>query len=227
MTKIEAVIFDWDGVVSDSAGLQVEAEQVAAQALAEERGIELDVASIDWTAFEGWGRVKIAASLFNVEPTAALAETYRNQVVDASVSIINEGKLSPVEGVLSFFDYMRMRVGPLAVATSSNRKILDPSIALFGLGNHILTTVAHRECVDDKPKPGPYIEAMRRLHVAPERTLVVEDSASGITAGRCAGAMVLGIATTKSAEYLRTSTDAQLVAEDFKQAANLLQSYLK
>lgn len=223
---IEAVIFDWDGVVSDSADLQVEAEQTAAQGLAEERGLELDITKFDWAGFEGWGRVKIAASLFDVEPTHELAETYRNQVADASVDIINEGKLSPIKGVMSFSDYMRVRVGPLAVATSCNRKILDPSITLFGLESHFVTTVANREGLDDKPKPGPYREVMRRLQVAPERTLVVEDSASGITAGRYAGAMVLGIATTKSSEYLRASTDAQMVAEDFKHAAHLLQPYL-
>ena len=61
---------------------------------------------------------------------------------------------------------------------------------------------------------------------APEHTLVIEDSGSGISAGRYAGAKVLAIATTKPVEYLRTKTGANLVAENFKDAAQILQPYL-
>lgn len=82
------------------------------------------------------------------------------------------------------------------------------------------------ECKDDKPKPGPFIEVMRRMGADPVRTLVIEDSGNGITAGHYSGAVVLGVATTKSTEYLCTKTGAHLVAEDFKHATRVLQPYL-
>jgi HAD superfamily hydrolase (TIGR01509 family) len=223
---IELVVFDWDGVIRDSDRLQAEAEQVTARQITEESELDLDIDEVDWTKYKGWGRVKIAADLFGVLPTSDLAETYRESVVDTTVEIMGEHNLNPVKGALPFIDYMRFRVGNMAVATSSNRRILEPSTQLFGLQDYFRETVAHRECLDDKPKPGQYREVMRRLDVKPQNTLVIEDSASGITSGRYSGALVLAIATTKSPEYLRASTDANLVAESFKHATHILQPFL-
>ena len=47
-----------------------------------------------------------------------------------------------------------------------------------------------------KPAPEPYLLGARRLGIAPERCLVVEDAPAGIQAGRSAGIRVLGIAST-------------------------------
>lgn len=223
---IEAAIFDWDGVVSDSDKLSAEAEQITAVSYAAELGVELDLSTIEWSKFQGMARVKIAAALFEVSPDSELAERYRESVVDTTVEIIGPHNLSVVDGVRPFLDYMQRRTGSLSVATSSNRRILDPSIELFGIRGYFRETVAHRECLDDKPKPGQYLEVMRRLNIENRRTLVIEDSASGITAARHAGAIVLAIATTKSVEYLRKSTSAHLVAKDYEHAAHLLQPYL-
>jgi sugar-phosphatase len=45
-----------------------------------------------------------------------------------------------------------------------------------------------------KPAPDGYLQAAERLGVPPERCVVVEDSASGVSAGRAAGCRVVGIA---------------------------------
>lgn len=224
---IELAIFDWDGVVADSDALAVEAEQVAARAMAEELGAELEMESIDWTEFQGWGRVKIAAALFGVESTDEIAESYREAVVETTVDIMGEHNLSPVEDALQFLGYMQRRVGNLAVATSSNRRILDPSIELFGLQGHFRHTIAHRECIDDKPLPGPYREVMNRFNVAPEHTVIFEDSRSGITAARHSGGLTVALPTTQTYEFLRASTGAHLVADNCKHAAHLLQPQLR
>jgi beta-phosphoglucomutase-like phosphatase (HAD superfamily) len=120
-----------------------------------------------------------------------------------------------------------MRGLTLGLATASNRKIYRRYCELNEM-DHFPPQyiVAHGECKDDKPKPGPFLEVMRRMDVKPERTLIIEDSGSGITAGRYAGAIVLGLATTKSTEYLQTKTGAQIVAEDFKDATRLIQDLL-
>ncbi|MDB5170399.1 MAG: haloacid dehalogenase superfamily enzyme subfamily [Candidatus Saccharibacteria bacterium] len=227
---IEAIAFDWDGVIGDSARVQVQAEKNAATTMAEALGVELDIDVIDWEKrFPGWGRVKIAAELFDVDPKDEIAENYREQVVGETVKIIDKDTLTPVIGVKDFLDYTKFRVGNLAVATSSNRLILDPSIELFNMGDYFRETVAHRECKDDKPKPGQYLEVARRLNIEPRNLLVIEDSPSGIESGRYAGALVLAVAvaSTKSAEYLRTKTDAHMVASDYEHARYLLQPHMK
>jgi len=222
---IEAVIFDIDGVVVDSNRLQVDAEKEAARLMAEELGIDLNLEDIDWTRFAGWGRTKIAKALYGAETPDETCEDYRERVVNTSVEIACADNLTAIEGINNFMDFLVVRGVLIGAATSSNRRIYESYTGLVDM-SRIRTSVAHRECVDDKPKPGPFREVMRRLDVESENTLVIEDSASGITAGRYAGALVLGLATTKTPEFLSSSTGAHLVAEDFRHAAHLLQPHL-
>jgi beta-phosphoglucomutase-like phosphatase (HAD superfamily) len=59
--------------------------------------------------------------------------------------------------------------------------------SLFGANIFSATQVAH-----GKPAPDLYLFASRRMGIAPERCVVVEDSALGVTAGRAAGMKVIG-----------------------------------
>jgi beta-phosphoglucomutase-like phosphatase (HAD superfamily) len=51
--------------------------------------------------------------------------------------------------------------------------------------------VSSEEVARGKPAPDVYLEAARRLEVAPERCAAVEDSASGIRAAHAAGMRVV------------------------------------
>jgi sugar-phosphatase len=227
MKTIEAIIFDCDGVVVDSESLQREAEQQTAESFAEEHDLPYDPSNVDWNSMQGWARKKIASNIFSIPIDSKHADNYRLAVVDKTIEIATEDNLPLIPGITAFADYMAMRGLTLGLATASNRKIYSRYCELNEMDQfppqYIVT---HGECKDDKPKPGPFLEVMRRMNVVPERTLVIEDSGSGITAGRYAGAIVLGLATTKPVEYLQTKTGAHLVAEDFKDAANLLQPIL-
>ncbi len=220
---IDAVVFDCDGVTVDSDGLQVQAEQETALIMAEERGVELDIDQLNWSRFRGWGRVNIAAELFG--PDSELGEAYREAVIETTVRIACQDNLRCIDDFVQFAPYLLQRGCVLGLATSSNRRIYAKYCEVVPI-NHFQATVAHNEALDNKPKPGPFREVMRRLNVDAQNTLVIEDSATGITAGRFAGALVLGLATTESSEYLKQATDAHLVAANFRQAAHLLQPYL-
>lgn len=227
MKTIEAVIFDCDGIVVDSDQLQKDAEQQTAAAFAEEYGLRYDPEQIDWDSMQGWARRKIAASIYSVSAESEIADKFRLAVVDKTVEIACEDNLSLVPGITDFRSYLAMRGLTMGLATASNRMIYRRYCELNQIDFfHPGYIVAQGECKDDKPKPGPFIEVINRMRIDPDRTLVVEDSGSGITAGRYAGALVLGIATTKSLEYLRSKTGAHLTAADFKDAARLLQPYL-
>ena len=223
---IKAVLFDFDGVIADSERLQVEAEQSAAAAMATEMAMELDMEGIDWTKFRGWARLKIAAELFGVEPEHEIAEDYRLRVVDHTLEVMGDHNLSHIDGIRPFLVHTRWHLGNLAIATSSHRRILDSALDFLDLGSYFTDTVANREALDDKPGPGQYAELMRRANLRPDETLVIEDSASGITAGRFAGATVLAIATTKSADFLQSQTGAHMVAENYEQAVHLIDPLL-
>ncbi|MBA2479765.1 MAG: HAD family phosphatase [Planctomycetes bacterium] len=79
-----------------------------------------------------------------------------------------------------------------AIVTSSERRLCALSLEAAGLAHRLPIRVCHEDTVGHKPDPAPYLLAMRRLSVPASRCLVVEDSISGVTAGKAAGCTVVG-----------------------------------
>lgn len=79
----------------------------------------------------------------------------------------------------------------LAVASSSNRELIDAVLRRLELAALFEATVSSEEVGRGKPAPDVYLEAARRLDVPASRCAAVEDSASGIRAAREAGMRVI------------------------------------
>ncbi len=94
--------------------------------------------------------------------------------------------VKPVEPVVEF---MRGVIGkaPLAVASGGFRKVVEDILHNLDLHMHFQAIVTAEDVVHGKPAPDTYLEAARRLGVAPERCLVFEDTPLGIESGRNAG----------------------------------------
>jgi len=82
---------------------------------------------------------------------------------------------------------------PLGLASSSNREIFEEVLQLAGLTDCFQATVSAEEVEHGKPAPDVYLEAARRLYVAPERCTAVEDSQAGIRSAKSAGMRVVAI----------------------------------
>jgi HAD superfamily hydrolase (TIGR01509 family) len=82
---------------------------------------------------------------------------------------------------------------PLGVASSSNREIIDLVLGEAGIADAFAVTVSSEEVPRGKPAPDVYVEAARRLGVAADRCLAVEDSSNGLRAARAAGMVVIAV----------------------------------
>jgi HAD superfamily hydrolase (TIGR01509 family) len=82
---------------------------------------------------------------------------------------------------------------PLGVASSSNRPLIDLVLEVSGLAPLFRATVSSEEVGRGKPAPDVYVEAARRLGVAPERAAAIEDSEAGIRSASAAGMRVVAI----------------------------------
>jgi HAD superfamily hydrolase (TIGR01509 family) len=80
---------------------------------------------------------------------------------------------------------------PVAVASSAHRAVIDAALAAICLDGILQVVISSDEMVHGKPAPDVYLEAARRLGVAPGACLVVEDSLNGVRAGKAAGMTVV------------------------------------
>ncbi len=182
---IEAVVFDLDGVIVDSEHVW----DAAREALARERGGRwhekaqqdmMGMSSVEWSRYMhdviGLREPpeEISAAVVN-----RLEETYREELP------LFEGAPEAVAQLAERW--------PLAVASSSNRPIIELVLELSGLGRYFRTTVSSEEVARGKPAPDVYLEAAHRLGVDPSRTVAVEDSRNGILSAKAAGMRVVAI----------------------------------
>jgi beta-phosphoglucomutase len=79
----------------------------------------------------------------------------------------------------------------MAVVSSSSCEEIEPVMARAGLRGYFDTVVGGGDVKNHKPDPEPYLLAAKRLGVT--RAVVLEDSVAGIAAGRAAGFEVLPI----------------------------------
>jgi HAD superfamily hydrolase (TIGR01509 family) len=185
VSGIQAVVFDLDGVLLDSEHVWDEVRE----ALARERGGRWhDRAQADMMGMSSpeWSRY--------MHDVIGLAETPAE--ISAEVVRRMQGRyaaeLPLIEGAVDAVQRLARSLR-LALASSSNRPLIDTVLETSGLAALFETTVSSEEVPHGKPAPDVFLEAARRLGVGPHACAAVEDSANGIKAARAAGMRVVAI----------------------------------
>lgn len=101
-------------------------------------------------------------------------------------------RLPLIDGAVEAVERIAAR-WPLALASSSNRPLIDAALELSGLARFFRVTVSSEEVPRGKPAPDVYLEAARRLGVPAERCAAVEDSHNGIRSAKAACMRVIAI----------------------------------
>ncbi len=92
-------------------------------------------------------------------------------------------------GVVEMLDFLAGRDLRLAVATGSGRITAERHLGKAGLIDRFAAIATRDDVENAKPAPDVYLEAARRLGVAPDRCIAFEDSNVGLTAAHAAGTM--------------------------------------
>jgi HAD superfamily hydrolase (TIGR01509 family) len=85
------------------------------------------------------------------------------------------------------------REWPLAVASSSNRSLIEAVLRIAKLRDCFRVVLSSEEVVNGKPQPDVYLEAARRLGIQASHCAAVEDSENGILAAKAAGMRVIAV----------------------------------
>ena len=103
-----------------------------------------------------------------------------------------------------------------AVASSAPPANIDVLLEALALGDLLQATVSAEEVPHGKPAPDVFLRAADKLGVAPARSVVVEDAAIGVEAGRRGGMRTIGISPARTLEAdVVTASMADLPADTF------------
>jgi HAD superfamily hydrolase (TIGR01509 family) len=93
----------------------------------------------------------------------------------------------PMGGVVHLLQKLNDQKIPCAVVSSSSHTWVDGWLEKLDLARYFQTVVCRGDAPRIKPAPDLYLEAARRLALAPADCLVIEDSLNGINSATAAG----------------------------------------
>lgn len=116
--------------------------------------------------------------------------------------------------VPGFFDFLA-RINKLglkkAIASGASKQNIIAMLKNIGVLDEFKEIVSGEEVPFPKPAPDIFLEAARRIDVAPSQCLVIEDTEHGINAAKAAGMKCIALLTTLKEEILKTAKPNKIV----------------
>jgi HAD superfamily hydrolase (TIGR01509 family) len=181
-----AVVFDCDGVLLDSETAWTRAETRLFARYGKTYGVE------EKRLLIGGSLEETAGALEGLLERPGGSEDLKHELLELAAEEF-AGPVEPMPGALELVAELRQLGRPMAVASNSERRLLDLALTGAGLSDTFAAVIAGDEVPSPKPAPDLYLEACRRLGASPGDAVAVEDSPRGAAAARAAGLFVIGI----------------------------------
>ena len=196
MDRKVGAIFDWDGVIINSAAHH----EVSWERLAKEcnkvlpeghfkRGFGMKNEVII-PELLGWTSVPTEVRILSLRKEALYRE------------IVREKGIEPLPGVREFLQSLKEHGVPCVIGSSTHRENVTTTLEVLGLEDFFTAIVTAEDVKRGKPDPEVFLTAATRIDVAPADAIVFEDALVGIAAAKAAGMRVVAVATTEPKEKL-------------------------
>lgn len=231
----DAVLFDMDGVVTDTAELHATAwKQLFDSVLADPRlgaSSRLGVfdKDADYRQYVDGRQREDGVTAFLASRGITLPQGAPSDPADAwtvhglatrnndlFLALVKHSSVRAYPGTIALLNRLRAGRIPVGLVTASrNARDILTAAGLGELFDVVVDVeVAEERHLPGKPDPAMFLEAARRLTVSPQRTAVIEDAVAGVIAGRRGGfGLVVGIDRAQHPEQLEAA-GAHLILED-------------
>ncbi|MCE0522795.1 MAG: HAD family phosphatase [Methylacidiphilales bacterium] len=196
MNRRRGAIFDWDGVIINSAAQH----ELSWERLAKEYGKTLPEShfkrgfgmknEVIIPELLGWTTVPAEIRELSLRKEAIYREVVREQGVAA------------LPGVEPWLRTLRDEAIPCVIASSTHRENITTTLDVLGFVPFFSAIVTAEDVKRGKPDPEVFLTAARRIGVEPRDGVVFEDALVGIAAAHAAGMRVVAVATTEPKEKL-------------------------
>ncbi len=197
-SRVRGVIFDLDGVLI----LSSPSHRAAFEEVFRDHGIT----GFDYSRYAGWRTPEVVEHVFAQHGRRIdAAEIERLATAKSRLAREMLQRQKPLAPGCECALAQLASVYPLALASSGSRSSVDAFLKLSGSRSLFRAILSGDDVANAKPDPEIYLRSALQLGLPPDACLVVEDAVSGVQAARAAGACVIAIEGTCSAEDLRTA----------------------
>ncbi len=210
MAKLYGLIFDVDGVIADTEGVNARASISMFEELFGLKGF----VRADFEKGLGRGAaayVRAAAEVHGFDMTDEQVEAATGMRQAKFLAILGEEPLGSFDGVLELMQAAMARADfRVAIATSSTREKSEAVLRSANVPYRELVYITGSDVTRKKPDPELFLLAAERAGVEPALCVVIEDAPDGVAAAKAAGAKCIAVTNSATAERL---TAADLVVD--------------
>jgi beta-phosphoglucomutase len=211
---LQAIVFDFDGVIANSEPLHLRAFQ---QVLSD---LDVTLSADDYYAsYLGYDDVGVFVTVAR-DQNIRLTDDQVTSLVARKGACIQELLRAGEVLFPGAADFIRQAaaVVPIAIASGAQRHEIEEILDATELRQHFLEIVAAGDTAEGKPSPQPYARAFQLLQrtndrLSPNRCVAIEDSRWGLASARGAGLRCVGVTNSYSASEL---PGAELVVDGLK-----------
>lgn len=204
---IKAVIFDMDGVISDTQKLHVTADIMVMRSYGVVLG-EKDIGE----KFAGIVDQEMFGKLFHMHGIDARIEDAIKKKWEIMMDRSNDS-IVPIQGTKELIYSLKKEDLKLAVASSSPVVFIDLVLSKLNLKEQFEVIASGEEVKNGKPNPEIFFLTAKKLGVKPQQCVVIEDSPNGMAAAKQAKMRCIGF-VRRNRETSSDDYPADLVTDD-------------
>ncbi|VGO19428.1 HAD family hydrolase [Pontiella sulfatireligans] len=213
---LNAVIFDFDGIIVDSEPMHYQAFQ---------RALEPHEISYSWEEY--------CESYIGFDDRDGFREAFKaagqkissrdlKRLITAKAEIfqtlIREGQISPLPGAVELIGSIPCKL-PVALCSGALKEDILPILETLGIENTFRAMVTAEDTKKSKPDPAPYKLVLEQLKIDnPASAIAIEDTPAGIRSAKKAGLKVLAVTNSYDHEYL---LDADAITDSLEKVTRL------
>jgi len=189
--RLEAAIWDMDGVIADTAPYHFKAWREVFQKRGvnfTEEGFKRNFGQRNDTIVRNTLGVSISPSEVDVV-AGEKEENFRRRIGQ---------NVKPLPGAVELIRLLKERGVKIAIASSAPIENIQLVSRGLGINNYFQAIVWGREVTEGKPSPLGFLLAAKKLEVEPKNCVVIEDAIAGVTAAKRAGMKCLAVTNTHS-----------------------------
>ncbi len=216
---LQAVIFDFDGVITDSEILHF---RVFNKVLSQ---YDIEITKNDYyRKYLGFTDLDCFKALIN-EGRLAIDENQINKLIEEKNQVFEElakTEGSIIEGVREFLQMLQANNVPIAICSGALRSEIELILAEASLRHFFSVLVSAEQVKKGKPAPDGFELALRNLNeqsdnpVLPGQCVVIEDSHWGLEAAKAAGMHTIAVTNSYDADSLAGAEKITARLDDLK-----------
>jgi len=197
---LNAVIFDFDGIIVDSEPMHYRAFNAILEPLGK---------GFSWkeycSVYIGYDDRDVFREAFKAHGQKTSARDIRQMIAgkaEVFQELVNDGEARPLPGAIELIESIPVRL-PIALCSGAFRQDIDPIIGNLGIANAFSVIVTAEDTRKSKPDPAPYRLTCEKLGLKdPATAIAIEDTPLGIVSAKGAGLKVLAVTNSYDREYL-------------------------